>query len=211
MSIFRQIIVLTAALGAGQAAAVTAKRSADAAPLALLEAAPLRGLLGQLALRGEVTFLGKLALGGGYEQFATASERDGYHDAHAAQSAELLFYPLGFQEFPVFLGAGLRRETADIGRQRLRDTNSWARTNTDELYDRWTNRDTYLSTTQSLGYRLLRLGLATASLRLQRDELMSTDARVARDDVKSYDPNLASRGRKTVVSSLLLHAGFYLP
>lgn len=192
-------------------AAVNAKKTGDMTPSAMLEIAPLRGMLGQLAVRAEAPFLGKFAVAGAYDQFATASERANFHDTHTATAAETLFYPLGFNDYPVFFAAGVRRENATTGRQRLRDTNSWARTNADELYDRWTNHDTFLSSTQSLGYRLNRLGFATASLRYVRDEVISASSSVGRDDVRGFDPDLSSRGRKRVMSSLLLHAGVYLP
>jgi hypothetical protein len=180
--------------------------AAAVSPRAIVETAPLRTLLGQPSVRAEAPFLGKAAVAAGYDQLGTAGER------RSGLGAEALFYPLGFASYPVFIGAGMRQEDVSVSRSRPRDTNSWARTNGDELYDRWTSHDHYVSTTQSVGYRLLRFNFATASFRLQRDEVLTRERRIQRDDIKSFDPDLsAPPTRKTVELSLLFHAGVYLP
>lgn len=201
------------ALGSEPVKAVTvaSKKAAENAPAAVLEAAPLRGILGQVAVRGEAAVWRFVALGAAYEQFAAASQRAAFKDEHAAISAELVAYPMGTKDYPVFVAAGVRHESATIGREATRDTGSWARTTADERNDRWTSHETYWSATQAFGYRLMRLGLLTAALRFQRDEVLSESAQVTRDDVRSFSPDLSTAGRPTVVTSLVLHAGVYLP
>lgn len=206
------LLLVTAAGSSGTALAAAKKsRAGGASATATLEAAPLRSLVGELDLRAEVALPWSLAFGARVENGDGPSERDGFRDRRRALSFETLWYPLAFAQRAVFVAAGARREDAVTGRQAPRDTNTWARTNSDEMNDRWTSEETSWAATQALGVRLFFGGFGTASLRLERDELMTRTATIDPDQVKSYDPDLTTAGRPQVRTGLALHAGVFLP
>ncbi len=204
--------LIVAVSSSGTALAATKKARAGAtSPIASLEAAPLRSLVGELDLRAEVALPWGLALGTRVENSDGPSERDSFRDRRRSLGFEGLWYPLAVAQRAVFVAAGARREEAVTGRQAPRDTNTWARTNSDEMNDRWTSAETSWAATQALGVRLFFGGFATASLRLERDELVTRTAKIDPDQVKSYDPDLTTAGRPRVRTGLALHAGVFLP
>ncbi len=176
----------------------------------ILEVAPLRGLIGQPAVRGEVMMQGKWAFAANYESWDGNSQRDDFTDHHVAFAAEGMMYPLGLAAYPAFVGCGLKVEQADLGRQQERSSITWARTNADERFDRWVNHDTYYSLVESVGYRLITGTMFTASLRLVRDQLLQSSGSVERDGILSSDPDVSTSGRPAVRNQLLLHAGVLL-
>lgn len=176
----------------------------------LVEAAPLRGLIGQLGVRAEVMPWPKVALGLSHARVESASERADFTDTAQTFVVEGLFYPLGQKDWPVFVGGGIAHETAELGREAGRPTLTWARTRSDELHDQWTNVDTYWSLQQTIGYRVLTSYLFTAALRYTRDEVMTTSSRNVADNVVA-DQKLDTRGRAPIRQSISLHAGLYLP
>lgn len=179
-------------------------------PRAVVEAAPLKGALGQLALRGEVGVARMLALGATVDQTSARSERHGYVDTARSLGGELVWYPLDAAR-PMFLGAGLGLEWADVGREEVRDAQTWMRTQGDQRHDRWANEDTYVSWTQTVGYRLFGGRWLTGSLRFVRDELLTSSSHVRKDDVFSEDIDLSTRGREPVRHRLGLHCGIVIP
>jgi hypothetical protein len=183
---------------------------AGRAPRAVVEAAPLKGALGQLSLRGEAGIARTLALGVGVDQTSAKSERHGYVDTARSFGGELVWYPLDAAR-PLFLGAGLGLEWADVGREEVRDAQTWMRTQGDQMHDRWANEDTYLSWTQTVGYRLFGGRWLTGSLRFVRDELLTSSAHVRKDDVFSQEIDLSTRGREPVRHRLGLHCGIVIP
>lgn len=180
----------------------------------IVETAPLRGMMGHPALRAELLSARAFAVGAAFESADAPSERQDFKDQTRTLNLDGLWYPVGapsanarsWQGAP-FLGAGLGWEEADIGRERPRDAVTWARTASDESHDRWVNHDSYLTATQTVGYRVASTRLVTASLRLMRDEVLMANSRVERDSVYSRDPDLSGEGRKAVMTRIVLHAG----
>jgi hypothetical protein len=123
---------------------------------------------------------------------------------------EAAYYPLGFSQYPVFVGGGLRYEQAEIGRQETRRTTTWARTSQSERYDRWVNHDSYVSLVESVGYRLVTDTVFTGSIRLVRDELLNTRTSNDADQVISNDPDLGTKGRPKVRQQIIFFAGLML-
>jgi hypothetical protein len=200
--------ILALALMAASAAAYAVP--AAQAPRAVVEAAPLKGALGQLSLRGELGIARMLALGVVVDQTAATSERHGYVDTARSLGGELLWYPLDAAS-PLFLGAGLGLEWVDVGREEVRDAQTWMRTQGDQLHDRWANEDIYLSSTQTVGYRIFGGRWLTGSLRFVRDELLTASSHVRKDDVFSQEVDLSTRGREPVRHRLGLHCGIVIP
>lgn len=182
-------------------------RSSTGQNAAIVELAPLRGLIGQPAARGEGILTKNAAIGGGYESWSGESERDDFTDRYTSFHMEGLYYPLGLQTYPVFVGLGLKFEKAEIGRQEKRRTTTWARTTASERYDRWVNHDDYYSLVESLGYRLITGSVFTGSIRLVRDELLHQTSRDEADGILSNDPDLATNGRPKVRQQIVFHAG----
>lgn len=177
---------------------------------AILELAPLRGIIGQPAVRGEALITPRAGIGGGYEAWSSASDRDDFTDHHTAIHMEGLFYPLGLAQYPVFVSAGLQFEQAEIGRQEIRRTTTWARTSASERYDRWVNRDTYYSLTESVGYRLVTDSVFTGSIRYTRDELFGSSSSNDADGILSSDPDMTTKGRPKVRQQIVLFGGLLL-
>lgn len=180
----------------------------------ILETAPLRGMMGHPAVRAELVAARALAVAAAFESSDAPSEREDFKDRTRAFGLDGIWYPAGTRapqsrtwEGAPFLGLGLGWEESEIGRQRRRDAVTWARTAPGETHDLWVNHDTYLTATQSLGYRVASSRLMTGSLRLVRDQVLSSSSRVERDSVFSRDPDLSGVGRKPVTARLVLHVG----
>ena len=224
--VFAQMFVAATALTVipMRALAIENRTSASGSLRALIEAQPLAGFVGQLSARAEAAVWRQLALAVSYEKSAAAGEREQFRDESIKEGAEAVFYPLGdlnkkfggnggdggFQHLP-FIAIGARHETATLGRVAPRDTNTGTRIDADSLVDKWSERDSYWSSTQAVGYRLVAGRFATASLRLTRDEMISGGSVVQRDDVKSFDPDLSSLGRDRVRLAIQLFGGVALP
>ncbi len=205
----RLFIIFMLLVAAGSAKAVTLT-SRSGQPSAVLELAPLRGLVGQPSARGEAMMTPRLVLGGGYEAWSGESERQDFTDRHTAMHMEGLFYPLGMASYPVFVSVGLKFEQAELGRQRTRRTTTWARTTADERYDRWVNHDSYYSVMESVGYRLITNSVFTGSIRFMRDELLHASSSADADGVFSSDPDTSTKGRPKVRNQIGLFAGLML-
>jgi hypothetical protein len=187
--------------------------AADAHPV-ILEAAPLRSVMGHPAVRLEVLPVPFAGVALGYETSDAPSERADYRDTRSATTLEGLWYPqiarAAARGSGPFVAAGLSYEQAAVGRERQSDSVTWVRTTSNDGRDLWVNHDTYLATTQAVGYRFVANGLVTAALRLERNETMQQSSRVERDQVVSRDPDLTSDGRAPVTTRLVLHAGVLL-
>lgn len=194
----------------GAQCATLAMRSSTSQPTAIVELAPLRGLIGQPSARGEAMIAPRVAIGGGYEAWSGESQRQDFTDHHTAIGMEGIFYPLGMGSHPVFVAAGMRLEQAELGRQETRRTTTWARTNADERYDRWINHDSYYSLTESVGYRLVTDSVFTGMVRLQRDELLHQSSSADPDGVISSDPDMSTKGRPKVRHQIAFFAGLLL-
>ena len=217
MTLRSATLIAVATLASMPAYAVAAKsvahgtRKGAMSYTATLEAAPLRSLVGELDLRAELALPWRLALGTRLENADGPSERAHFRDHRQAFAAETLWYPLSSPARAAFVALGARRETSLTGRQAPADTNTWARTNSDELDDRWSSTESCWASTQAIGVRMFFGGFGTVSLRLERDEVLTRDTKIHADQVKSYDPDLTTVGRPVVRAGLTLHAGVFLP
>lgn len=208
MRLFTTLFGMLALADVANAVTLTNRSSTQTA--AVIELAPLRGMIGQPSARGEALLTPRVAIGGGYEAWSSESERTDFTDRHTAMQMEGLFYPLALGSYPVFVGAGLRFEQAELGRQATRRTTTWARTSSDERYDRWVNHDSYYSVTESIGYRLVTNSVFTGSVRFQRDELLHQTSTSDPDGVISSDPDMTTSGRPKVRHQITFFAGLML-
>lgn len=177
---------------------------------ALFEVSPLRSALGSPEVRIEGS-KGHYGVGFVWNQQYRSSERGDFKDRSQAFRIEGIWYPLGMSSIPVFASAGLQHEDALIGRQNERTLTVWARTSPDETYDRWINKDSYLSLTQSIGYRYVSDDLVTAALSVQRDELISQQSRNQdADNIYNQSIDLSSKGRRRLRTSVMMQVGLYL-
>ncbi len=176
----------------------------------LAELSPLRTVMGAPEMRLE-TVGSNFGAALKWNQERRPSYRADYTDQSQILRVEGLWYPFGVTAVPFFLGMGLQQEIASIGRQEQRAHITWARTNSDEAFDRWVNQDTYLSLTQSLGYRYISKALFTASISAYRDELVAVQSRNEdTSEIYSTNPDLDTRGRTQLVTGVTLSVGMYL-
>ncbi len=208
MRLFTVMLGMVTLSGVANAVTLTSRSGTQTA--AVIELAPLRGLVGQPSARGEALVTPRVAIGGGYEAWSSESERPDFTDRHTAMQMEGLFYPLGIGSYPVFIGAGLRLEQAELGRQATRGATTWARTTADDRYDRWVNRDSYYSVTESVGYRLVTNSIFTGAVRFQRDELVHQTSSEDPDGVISSSPDMTTKGRPKVRHQIAFFAGLML-
>ena len=167
----------------GQRRGRSAPADCSATPAPSSKSRRCAGPPGNRPRASEVFYKPQIAFGLGYDASTAASERADFTDRSQAVSAEVIYYPLGLGRYPVFGAAGVRLEQAELGRQRLRDTTTWSRTNANEVNDTWVNDDTYYSWTQTIGYRAFASRWVTASLRVMRDELLMTQSSASAKDV----------------------------
>jgi hypothetical protein len=182
----------------------------SAKPLFVAELSPLRTVMGapEMRLESSGQFIGAALK---WNQERKPSNRSDYTDQSQTLRVEALFYPFGVSNLPFFIGAGLQHELANIGRQEQRSHITWARTSSDEAYDRWVNQDTYFSMTQSIGYRYVSKALFTGSISAYRDELLATQSRNEdTSEIYSTKPNLDTKGRKQLLTGVTLSVGMYL-
>lgn len=176
----------------------------------IVEAAPLRGVMGHPAVRAELAprsaFSGAIA----YEASQTASQRDDFKDTRWSATIEGFWYPWSLKESGLFVGSGISWGEATIGRQGRDAVSAWARNAPGGDQDLWVNHDTYLSFGQSVGYRVVAEHMVTASLRVVRDEMIQQRSRAERDDVSSNRANLKSQGREPVTMRMMLYAGLLI-
>ena len=120
---------------------------------ALVEVAPLRTTMGQLAARGEarLKLLPQVAIGGGLAFDRRDGKADWTNDESQQVAAEALWYPGLPAAVGLFVGAGLGYERSYVGRMRERPTVSNVTYNADESYDRWADEVTTVSSLQTLG------------------------------------------------------------
>lgn len=178
----------------------------------LIEVAPLRSSMGQLSLRAEGSPLEHISVALSYEQTSVAStERAAFYDTSNTAGFEVLWYPVGQKDYPVFLASGVKQERAIIGRAQPRYPQTWARIRPEEAMDLWQNEDIYTSATQSVGYRIFAAGLLTLGARLDRDELIAVSSRARRHSVHNEALDLKSAGREQIRHRVALFAGLYLP
>jgi len=189
---------------------VLARSSSKTKPLFLAELSPLRTVMGAPEMRLEsVSSVFGAALK--WNQERRPSSRADYTDQSQTLRLEALWYPFGVSDLPFYIGAGLQHEMANIGRQEERSHITWARTNSDEAYDRWVNQDTYFSLTQSIGYRYISKALFTASLSAYRDELVAVQSRNEEtSEIYSSNPDLDTKGRTQLLTGMTLSVGMYL-
>ncbi len=197
--------VTTAILPTGHAIARSQSK-----PMFLAELSPLRTVMGAPEMRLE-TVGSHIGAALKWNQERRPSTRSDYTDQSQILRLEGLWYPFGVADLPFFLGMGLQHETASIGRQEERSHITWARTSSDEAFDRWVNQDTYLSFTQSIGYRYLSKALFTASISAYRDELVAVQSRNEdTSEIYSTKPDLDTKGRTQLLSGVTLSVGMYL-
>jgi hypothetical protein len=205
------LVWLPAAPLAAAAMSLSARPGGDAGPLVLIETAPLRSMMGEWGGRLEVRVSPVLAVAASYDPLTRPSEAAGERDFSRKIGGELLWYPLGFSNFPVFLGGGVRHEEATIHRERRSDAISGVPMTASTTYDRWTNEDRYLSLTQAVGYRIFSGAFGptalTASLRFTMDELLHKDSTATDETIHSLRGDLDSDGRAARTTQILLHAG----
>jgi hypothetical protein len=179
-------------------------------PMFVAELSPLRTVMGAPEMRLETlgTIFGTALK---WNQERKPSARSDYTDQSQALRVEALWYPFGVSNLPFFIGMGLQHELANMGRQEQRSHITWARTSSDEGYDRWVNQDTYFSMTQSLGYRYVSKALFTGSISVYRDELVATQSR-NEDTAEIYSTSidLNTKGRKQLLTGVTLSVGMYI-
>jgi hypothetical protein len=176
----------------------------------LAEMSPLRTVMGAPEMRLE-TVSNAFGAALKWNQERRPSARADYTDQSQIIRIEALWYPFGVADLPFFLGAGLQHEAASIGRQETRSHTTWARTSSDEAYDRWVNQDSYLSLTQSVGYRYISKALFTASISAYRDELVTVQSRNEdASEIYSSNPDLDTKGRSRLLTGVTLSVGMYL-
>lgn len=179
-------------------------------PIFVTELSPLRTVMGAPEIRLETagdSFGAALK----WNQERKPSTRSDYTDQNQTLRVEALWYPFGVTDLPFFIGTGFQHEAANIGRQEQRSHITWARTSSDEAFDRWVNQDTYFSLTQSVGYRYVSRALFTGSISAYRDELVASQSRNEIDaEIYSTNPKLDSKGRKQLLTGVTLSVGMYL-
>jgi len=189
--------------------AETAMARSKAKPTYVAEISPLRTAMGAPEMRLE-TVDNTFGVALKWNQERRPSSRADYTDQSQILRVEGVWYPLGVTELPVFLGMGLQHEHANIGRQQERSHMTWARTSSDEAYDRWVNQDTYLSMTQSVGYRYMSQTLLTASISAYRDELIIIQSRNEdTSEIYSSSPDLDTKSRAKLITGVTLSIGLY--
>lgn len=177
--------------------------------MVVAELSPLRSVMGAPEFRLE-TVRSNIGAALNWSQERRPSERADYTDQSQNLRIEAIWYPLGVATVPVFIGAGLQHETSLIGRQQERSHITWARTSAAEANDKWVNHDSYVSATQTIGYRYLSKSLLTASIGAFRDELISTQSRNEDTyDIYSSDPDLKTNGRNQLRTGVTLQIGMY--
>ncbi len=179
-------------------------------PMFLAELSPLRTVMGAPEMRLEtVGSIFGAALK--WNQERRPSTRSDFTDQSQILRLEGIWYPFGVADLPFFLGMGLQHETASIGRQEERSHITWARTSSDEAFDRWVNQDTYLSFTQTVGYRYISKALFTASISAYRDELVAVQSRNEdTSEIYSTKPDLDTKSRTQLLTGVTLSVGMYL-
>jgi hypothetical protein len=181
----------------------------NAKPMFVAELSPLRTVMGapEMRLESAGQFIGAALK---WNQERKPSTRSDYTDQSQTLRVEALWYPFGVTNLPFFIGMGLQHELANIGRQEQRSHITWARTSSDEAYDRWVNQDTYFSMTQSIGYRYVSKALFTGSISAYRDELIATQSRNEdTSEIYSTKPDLDTKGRKQLLTGVTLSVGMY--
>ena len=199
------VIIALAAFASLEASAVTRLHRG------ILEVAPLRGAVGQVAGRAEIPITPEVAVGAGYETTETPSEREHRRDRSVSFNAEGLWYLTQMGPFAPFLAGGIREEAGVVYREMRRNDMTGARTYATEMHDTWTDHGTFWSTTQAMGCRWTDGRWLTASLRWTRDELVYEYHHAKVEQINSDDPDLSSTGRATVRQQISLHAGILIP
>lgn len=174
----------------------------------VFEAAPLKGALGQVSLRGEYLNAKRFGYGIAFEDISEPGVRDNTEDHRSRLQGEMVWYPPVEGAFDgIFAGIGAMYERAKIGHQENRQYRTGVRPDSAHQYDRWTSNDNYYSATQSFGYRYAFTENVTMSLRMVIDELLYQQSTTENKDVYSYDLEPKSERRDAVKQYFSLMAG----
>jgi len=174
----------------------------------IFEIAPLKGAMGQVAMRVERQLTSQLAYGIGYESIEQPGQRADMEDKSMRLHSDFTWYPeLEGAYRGVFMGMGLIYEKAELGRQQSRLVTSGDSPPANQTEDRWVNNVDYLSVSQSVGYRYEMGAHFTTSLRLVVDELIYQKSSTSEEETYSYDVDTAAQRRDPVKQYLVLLTG----
>lgn len=181
--------------------------SVTQSPQWLLEAAPLQGAMGQLALRYEKRWQEKLHLGYGLEQKQYVGERNDLKNVSYRVQVELVGQSR-MESLPgAFWFGGIALEYAKIGRRQERDYLTNIKYTEDERWDLWENEDLYASLPLGVGYRWQLGSFVTTAIRFVNDSLLYQHSTSREREVYSPSIDMTTLGRSAHTQHLIFYAG----
>lgn len=187
--------------------AIDALAATTQSPRWLMEAAPLQGAMGQLALRFEKKWQEKLALGLGVEQKSYFGDRSDRKDLSYRLQAEFVGHSQ-IESLPgMFWFAGFALEYAKIARRQERDYLTNIKYTEDERWDLWQNEDVYASLPMGVGYRWQLGPFMTTAIRFEHDALLYRTSRNHPEEIYSPSVDMATQARSAHTQHLIFYAG----
>lgn len=187
--------------------AVDALAAPTQSPYWLMEAAPLQGAMGQLALRFEKKWQEKFGLGLGIEQKSYFGDRSDRKNLSYRLRAELVG-KAQIDSLPgMFWFAGFALEYAKIARRQERDYLTNIKYTEDERWDRWENEDVYASLPLGIGYRWQLGAFVTTAIRFEHDTLLYRTSRNHAEEIYSPSVDMTTQARSAHIQHLIFYAG----
>ncbi len=181
--------------------------SVTQAPHWLLEAAPLQGAMGQVALRYEKRWQDKFYIGYGLEQKRYFGQRSDVQNVSYRAQFELVGQPK-IEPLPgAFWFGGFALEYAKIGRRQERDYLTNIKYSEEERWDLWENQDVYASLPLGMGYRWQLGSFVTTSIRYIYDSLLYQHSTSRAEEIYSPSVDMATQGRLAHTQHLIFYAG----